>query len=340
MMGIVLPFVGDKYRLHIRRIRVATPTTSRFAIPAPLYPGSTAQRGLIAGHWIAFGLALSAACVAALLFDARMTIDPRDPLTWLFAGVLLLFGVTRFVLRTPRSAAQRVARDLSESVGAFMSISLLGATATYPLAADTHGAIDPLLQAVDGALHFDWLAWYQTVAAHRSLQQLGTAAYQSIFVTPALILGYCAWSDRRAEARGFVAAFWLAAVVTLLLFRFVPAVGPLATLWHGPIPYVPESALYEADLFPVLRMGNGYVVDLGALRGLVSVPSFHTASGVVYIAAAWPMARLRWPVLALTSAMLLATPVEGTHYLADMLAGAAVAIVAVLAVSAVRRRLA
>ena len=333
-------FVGDRYRLHIRRIRVATPTTSLFAIPAPLYPGSTAQRGLIGGRWIALGLVLSVACVAALLFDAQMTIDPQDPMTWLFAGVLLLFGVTRYVLRRPRSAAQRVARDLSESVGAFMGISLLGATATYPLAADTHGAIDPLLQAVDGALHFDWLAWYQTVAAHRSLQLLGTAAYQSIYVTPALILGYCAWSDRRAEARGFVASFWFAAVLTLLLFRVMPAIGPLATLWHGPIPYVPESALYEADLLPMLRLGNGYVVDLGALRGLVSVPSFHTASGVVYIATAWPMARLRWPVLALTSAMLLATPVEGTHYLTDMLAGAAVAIVALLTVTAVRRRLA
>ena len=60
----------------------------------------------------------------------------------------------------------------------------------------------------------------------------------------------------------------------------------------------------------------------------------------MYIAAAWPMARLRWPVLVLTSAMLLATPVEGTHYLADMLAGAAVAMVAVLTVAAIRRRLA
>ena len=129
-------------------------------------------------------------------------------------------------------------------------------------------------------------------------------------------------------------------MVTLTLFRFVPAIGPLATLWHGPIPYLPESALYEADLFPLLRHGSGYVIDIGALRGLVSVPSFHTASGVVYIAVAWPMARLRWPVLALTTGMLLATPVEGTHYLADMLAGATVAGLALLAVSALRRRLA
>jgi hypothetical protein len=38
--------------------------------------------------------------------------------------------------------------------------------------------------------------------------------------------------------------------------------------------------------------------------------------------------------------MLLATPVEGTHYLADMVAGAAVAGVALTLVAMVRRHLA
>ncbi|WP_447406232.1 phosphatase PAP2 family protein, partial [Clostridium perfringens] len=74
-------------------------------------------------------------------------------------------------------------------------------------------------------------------------------------------------------------------------------------------------------------------------RGLVSAPSFHTASAVLYIATGWPLARLRWPVLTLSGAMLLATPVEGTHYLADMLIGAAVAGVALSLVAKVRRQL-
>ena len=47
---------------------------------------------------------------------------------------------------------------------------------------------------------------------------------------------------------------------------------------------------------------------------------------MLYIACAWPYRRLRWPVFAVNAAMLLSTPVEGTHYLADMLAGAAVAL--------------
>ena len=75
-----------------------------------------------------------------------------------------------------------------------------------------------------------------------------------------------------------------------------------------------------------------HTVDLGLLRGLVSVPSFHTAAAILYIVVAWPMARLRWPVLVVNLCMLLATPVEGTHYLMDMLGGAAVAGVSLSAV--------
>lgn len=316
------------------------PTAPSFAIAWPLYPGSTAQRGMVPGRWIALGFALSLACVAALFYDAGIAIDPRAPSTLGFTAAFVVLGGIRFVLRDPASAAQRVARDLCESVILFMGVALMGATATYPLAADTHGSIDPLLQEVDQWLHFDWLAWYQAVAAHRSLQVLGTAAYQSIFVTPVLILCHFAWADKRAEARGFLVSFWLAAMATLMLFRYLPAVGPLATLWHGPLPYIPESGLYEADLIPALRDHLVRDVDLGALRGLVSAPSFHTASAVLYIAAGWPIARLRWTVVALNAAMLLSTPIEGTHYLADMIAGAGVAVAAVAATGVLRRTLA
>lgn len=299
-----------------------------------------AQRGLVPGRWMLAGLLLSIAGVAALLFDAGMSLDPWAPSTIAFVAAFAVLAGVSIALRDPISAAQRVARDLAESVGLFMGIGVLGAVATYPLAADTRGTIDPVLHHIDAALHFDWIAWYQAVAAHRSLQLLGTAAYQSIFITPALILGYCAWHDKRAHARGFIVTFWVAAILSLATFRFIPAIGPLATLWQGPVPYMPESALWEADLFPLLRGGLYRQIDLGALRGLVSAPSFHTASAVLYIVGAWKIPRLRWTVLVLNVAMLLATPVEGTHYLADMLAGAAVALVALLLIGTLRRMLA
>ncbi len=181
-------------------------------------------------------------------------------------------------------------------------------------------------------LRFNWIAWYDLVAAHRSLQLLGIAAYQSIFVTPAILLGYFAWRDHRAAARSFIASFWLAAVISLILFRFIPAEGLSPFCGRGRSRICRSASFPRSTIIPELRLHLMSHVDLGNLRGLVSAPSFHTASAVLYIAAAWPFRRLRWPLTLLNVAMLLSTPVEGTHYLSDMIAGALVAIVAIVLV--------
>ena len=78
-------------------------------------------------------------------------------------------------------------------------------------------------------------------------------------------------------------------------------------------------------------------VDLGTLQGLVSAPSFHTAAAVIFIVIAWQTKYLRWPLILMNGAMLLSTPIEGTHYLSDMIAGGFVGIFAVCAVAALQR---
>jgi membrane-associated phospholipid phosphatase len=92
---------------------------------------------------------------------------------------------------------------------------------------------------------------------------------------------------------------------------------------------MPESELWQPQLIPALRAHEVHVIDLTRLRGLVSAPSFHAAAATLYIAYGWTIPRLRWPVLGMNAAMLLATPVEGTHYLTDILLGIAVAVVAI-----------
>lgn len=259
---------------------------------------------------------------------------------WL--GVLIgivagTFSAICLRFRAPRSERQRILRDAAEFFGVFMSICLIGAVAPYPLAAIGSGFVDTTLERVDQVLRFDWLAWYRFVAGHPAIQWFDRAAYESIFLSPAVLLGYFAWAGRKAEARLFILTFWIAASVTLVLFAFVPARGPLALLWRGPLPYVPASALYEADLIPALRSHALHRIDLGNLQGLVSAPSFHAASALLYIWTAWPVRALRWPILIVNLAMLLATPVEGTHYLADIIAGIVVALAAVAGTRAIIR---
>lgn len=284
------------------------------------------------GRWLVGAVGASMAAVLVLMAGAQLELDPGNPIDRLF-GLVGVAGIAlRVVLRRPLTRRQRIARDAIDHLGLFALVCLVGALASYPVAADTRGFDDFALERADQLLRFNWIGWYDVVAAHPGLQLAGSLAYQSIFITPAILLGYFAYSGRRAEARLFIASFWLAAVATLLLFALAPAEGPLAYLWHGHIPYMPQSALYQAQIIPLLRHHGVHSVAVTSLHGLVCAPSFHTVSAVLYILAAWPIRKLRWPLLALNLMMLLATPVEGTHYLTDMIVGALVAIAASVAV--------
>ncbi|MFW2853037.1 phosphatase PAP2 family protein [Sphingomonas sp. TX0543] len=292
-------------------------------------PMHHASRGY--GWTIFAGLIAGVAALAVLMHAAGLRIDPfsRGMVPFHMAAIILLALKLRAARWWPGHG--RAIGDCAEFFGLFTAISLIGAVASYPVAALTGGMHDATLQRIDALLGFDWLAWYRLVADHRMLQWLGLAAYRTIYLTPAILLGFYAWKGYKAAAHRFLMTFGLAATLTLMLYPMMTAVGPLSFLWHGPLPYLPESEEWQAALIPALRAHQMHYVDLGQLRGLVSAPSFHTVAAVLYIRAAWPHRELRAPLLGLNAAMLIATPVEGTHYLIDMILGAVVAIVATLA---------
>lgn len=279
-------------------------------------------------------------CVLAVLMHrAGLHVDPlRSSNLPFYAAGLVALGLRFGLPRTRWRHAAPVAH-FSEYAALFTIISLMGATASYPVAALTAGYADVALQRVDVALGFDWLAWYRLVAAHPILQVLGTTVYRSIYVTPAILLWSAARTGEHDRAYRFLATFLVAALITLALFSLMPAVGPFSHLWHQPIVYMPESELWQPGLIPALRAHTVHVVDLGQLRGIVSAPSFHTAAAVLYIVAAWRSPSLRWPIVALNAAMLLSTPVEGTHYFIDMILGALVAAVSLALIRAYDRTL-
>ena len=231
--------------------------------------------------------------LTAMMYAAGLVIDPasRGIATYYVVAAVLIplrLGAGRWM---PRYG--RVIGNCAEYYGAFMLIALTGATAAYPIAALTNGMHDAALQRIDEAVGFNWLAWYRLVSEHRALQWLGLVAYRSIYVTPAILLGWFAWTGERSAAHRFLLTFWVAAILTLALYPLMPAIGPLSYLWHGPLPYVPESEQWQQALIPALRAHQIHFVDLGHLRGIVSAPSFHTAAAVLYIAAAWPRSTSR-----------------------------------------------
>ncbi len=304
--------------------------------PAP----DTSLRGHLQARWFAGALLASALVIAALMIHNRLVLDLTDPGFLVLIALLAGLALVRYRTRAARTLKEARWRDFSEHLAVLITICALGAVASYEAAADTSGFADAALARSDRLLHFDWVALYRLVAGHPLLQHLGAAAYGSIYLTPNVLIGWMAWHGRRDEAHRFLTTFWLASVLTIVLFPLLPARGALEFLWHGPIRYMPTSGLYQGAIIPGLRDHSVAAIDLTQVRGLVCAPSFHTACAIVYIVTVWPFARLRLLVVPINVAMLLSTPVEGTHYLTDMILGALVALLAIFTVRLVTERLA
>jgi membrane-associated phospholipid phosphatase len=288
----------------------------------------------IPGRWLASALGASLIVVAGMLVHIHLMIDAGNRGFVALAGSALALATMRWRLRHSAAGAGRRLRDFAEYVLTFMAISLLGVLASYALASNTQGFADATLERWDERIGFDWLALYRLVAASPLLQQLGQAAYATIYISPAILFFTMAWYGEREQARRFLLTYWVAVVMTLLVFPLMPARGALDYLWHGPIPYMPTSGQWQGLIIPELRAHTIPSIDLGALRGLVCAPSFHAVSAVLYLAWAWPMPRMRWVLTPVIVAMMISTPIEGVHYLSDMVLGAGVAIVAIIGVRA------
>lgn len=287
---------------------------------------------VIPGRWVASALGANLIVVAGMLIHIHLKIDAGNRAFGALFGAAAGLGLLRWRLRHSVSSAGRRLRDFAEYVLTFMAISLLGVLASYALAGITHGFVDEELAAWDARLGFNWVTLYRIVAASPLLQKLGESAYATIYISPAVLLFTMAWHGQRERARQFLLTYWAAAAMTLIVFPWMPARGALDYLWTGPVPYMPTSGHWQSLIIPELRAHALSSIDLGALRGLVCAPSFHTVCAVLYLHAAWQMPRLRWVLTPVNVAMLMSTPIEGVHYLSDMVLGAGVAVLAIMAV--------
>jgi membrane-associated phospholipid phosphatase len=61
----------------------------------------------------------------------------------------------------------------------------------------------------------------------------------------------------------------------------------------------------------------------------VSFPSYHAVAAVLLSWAAWPIKKLRWPILLLNLCMSFSALIIGAHYLVDLIGGAVIAVVSI-----------
>ncbi|MCC6888291.1 MAG: phosphatase PAP2 family protein [Hyphomicrobiales bacterium] len=278
-----------------------------------------------------------AAIVLAAPLVSRFHISWTSFVAPLTVGLALMGGAA-FYRHLRRD--ERLASGL-ECTAQLILFAALGAPLSY-LAAAAGAALplqDHVFDAIDKALDFDWMALLRRLEEAPLLFGALRLIYGSLLPQMTIAVLCLAFSGRMLWLRIVMFAFVLTTLVTIAISALLPAAG--VWLHYG---------LTEADarvvpvvntvwpVFTGLRDGSlSALVALGA-EGVITFPSLHAALAVLMIAAFWPVVAMRWPVFALNAAMLVATPIDGAHYLVDVVAGMLIAAVSLMIACAWSRR--
>jgi len=200
---------------------------------------------------------------------------------------------------------------------------------------------DANLYAIDQALGLDWRAYLEFVSAHPVLARWLSLGYTMIgwpiFFIPVLLAAAACY--RRMQE--FILAFTLALAVTVIISALVPAIGVFYHLGLNVADFPNINGggyLGELRDLPPVRDGSLRHLELFGLAGLVTFPSFHASSAILYAWALWPVRWFRPVAILCNAAMLAATPIDGGHYFIDVIAGVAIAVLAIVAARQLSRR--
>jgi hypothetical protein len=150
-----------------------------------------------------------------------------------------------------------------------------------------------------------------------------------IFAIPVIL----AAAHRYRRIQEFTLAFALALIATTVVSALVPAYGVYQQIGLDPaaLEHLDARAYLDTvrDLAPV-RAGTLRHLDLFALAGIVTFPSFHASSAALYAWAFWPVRWMQPVALIANGAMMASTPIDGGHYFIDLIAGVAIAVLAIV----------
>jgi membrane-associated phospholipid phosphatase len=193
---------------------------------------------------------------------------------------------------------------------------------------------DARLAAWDRAIGFDWLAYVRWADAQPALLRAMAFCYGNLTGYSCLLFLLLALGrDPARRCRELIALFMATALFCTSVGALFPAVAAMAyyappAAWFEHIG--PQTGTYHLAPLEALRTDPAHLFDLSLMPGLVTFPSFHTAMGVIAVYCARASRVLLAVMLVVNGLMIAATPVFGSHYGIDVIAGAAVALAAIL----------
>lgn len=268
---------------------------------------------------------------------ARVAVD-RQSAAVLAAAAAAALAVKAYAGRGRLSERSRIFLEgLAFLLAAWPALRLLNhltMTTALPL-------VDARLAARDAALGFDWLGYVRGLDRHPLLLRLMELTYtglDSYSVVTAVALLFAFGAERMRE---FVLAFFAAAVAVVVLGPLFPAYGAMAHYAPAPAQFAhmtPACGTYYLASLMRLRAPGPHALSWRYLPGLVTFPSFHAAMGVIGVYCCRGKRLVFLASLALNSFMIASTPLFGSHYLIDLIAGAALALIVAPLVTALENR--
>lgn len=278
--------------------------------------------------------AWAAIAVLALLvaWCQWITFVPADPAS---ATTLIVacgsLGLASWFYRTIRLRENFAVMCIA--LAQVLLFSAVGVVLSYLLARNGGPLWDERLMAWDQAIGFEWRAYVDFVDRSALLSTISFLAYGSLIpqiVALVLVLGF---ANRLAELRTVMLGAIVCGGITILVSALFPAVS-----------YPAHLGLTAADFEHVNPWaGNVHMADLNALRdgtfaelkftkmqGIITFPSYHAGLSAVTLWGFWAsrISWIKWPGMTLAALTIAATPVNGGHYLVDVIAGVAIAIFA------------
>jgi hypothetical protein len=271
-------------------------------------------------NWIWSLIALTAG--VALLLTASTGLSLR----WQELGSvgLLLGSVGACAAYFQLRRNQRFAM-ISVALLQVVSYTLAYLVAMYGACALAPPLIDDRLAAWDAAfgVHLPTIVdWTRT---HPNLGKALSFCYGTVLLQTVFVIVATGLASRRRELDEFVRTFVYSSLLVLVIFAVWPATGPFAAYGYQPLP----SQLRYLEHFEAFRDGTRSVFSWRNIEGLVTFPSFHVTWALLLTYA------LRWnswlclPSVLLNLAVIAGTMTTGWHYFTGVVAGAAVAVVAV-----------
>jgi hypothetical protein len=268
------------------------------------------------------GVALMAVVFGGFSLALRSFVPPA-------ATSLLLWIAARYYRGRRNDPNLAAALESTAQVIAFVAVaaplSYVAASAALPLR-------DATFDAMDRALGIDWQALAAALERWPALHHGLRIVYLSLSVQMTAVVLLLGFTGRLSWLRVYMLAFLFAAFTTIAMSALLPAQG--AWLHHGIMAADPAMLPVSSSSWPVfhsLRDGSVRTLMAVGAQGIITFPSLHAALAVILIAAFWPVPKVRWYGFAINAVMLMATPVDGSHYIVDVLAGIAIAALCLLA---------